>query len=127
MPGSDTERGSERAHNHYDACRESWGMGPHTVERLLKLTARRGPQVAMRTPGNVVNKRPGNVDGASGIVYPFCDAMGLFDLLSKEGRKQGALKKNLARSLNKHAQSADRMHALELLNEDGSDEALLGL
>jgi hypothetical protein len=53
--------------------------------------------------------------------------MGLFDLLSKEGRKAGALKKSLARAVNKDAQSADRMRALEILREDGSDEAVYGL
>src|SRR5947199_6205723 len=53
--------------------------------------------------------------------------MGLFDLLSKEGRKAGALKRSLARAVNKDAQSADRMRALEILHEDGSDDAIYGL
>ena len=53
--------------------------------------------------------------------------MGLFDLLSKEGRKAGALKRNLARAVNKDAQSADRMRALEILNDDASEEAMYGL
>jgi hypothetical protein len=53
--------------------------------------------------------------------------MGLFDMLSKEGRKAGSLKKNLARASNKDAQSTDRMRALEVLREDGSDEAIYGL
>src|SRR5262245_83665 len=53
--------------------------------------------------------------------------MGLFDLLSKEGRKAGALKRNLARAVNKDAQSADRMRALEILNDDASEEAIYGL
>ena len=53
--------------------------------------------------------------------------MGLFDLLSKEGRKAGALKRSLARAVNKDAQSADRMRALEILNDDGSEEAIYGL
>jgi hypothetical protein len=53
--------------------------------------------------------------------------MSLFDLLSKEGRRASALKKSLARAVNKHAQSPDRMRALEILAEDGSDEAIYGL
>jgi hypothetical protein len=53
--------------------------------------------------------------------------MGLFDMLSKGGRKAGALKKNLARAANKDAQSADRMRSLEVLADDGSEEAIYGL
>jgi HEAT repeat protein len=53
--------------------------------------------------------------------------MGLFDLLSKDGRKAGALRKSLARAVNKDAQSVDRMRALEILRVDGSDEAVYGL
>jgi hypothetical protein len=53
--------------------------------------------------------------------------MSLLDLLTKEGRKAGALKKNLARAVNKHAQSVDRMKSLEALRDDASDEAMYGL
>ncbi|HJZ84724.1 MAG TPA: HEAT repeat domain-containing protein [Polyangia bacterium] len=53
--------------------------------------------------------------------------MGIFDLLSKEGRKAGALKKSLTRAVKKDAQSADRMRALEILRDDASDEAIYGL
>jgi len=53
--------------------------------------------------------------------------MGLFDLLSKEKRDERARAKNIQRGVNKYAQSADRMKALEALSDDGSDEALYGL
>ena len=53
--------------------------------------------------------------------------MSLFDLLSREGRKAGALKKSLARASNKDAQSVDRMRALEILRDDASEEAIYGL
>jgi hypothetical protein len=53
--------------------------------------------------------------------------MGLFDMLSRDGRKAGALRKNLARAVNKDAQSADRMKALEMLREDGSPDAIHGI
>jgi hypothetical protein len=53
--------------------------------------------------------------------------MSLFDLLSKEGRAKDALKRNLARTLNKHAQSPDRFAAMEKLRDVGSEDALYGL
>jgi hypothetical protein len=53
--------------------------------------------------------------------------MGLFDLLSKEGRKAGALRRSLDKALKKDAQHPDRMRALEILREDASDEAIYGL
>src|SRR5579884_1428009 len=53
--------------------------------------------------------------------------MGLFDLLSKEGRKAGALRKSLVRAVKKELQHPERMRALEILREDGSDEAVYGL
>jgi HEAT repeat protein len=53
--------------------------------------------------------------------------MGLFDLLSKDKRNERALSKNVSQAVNKYAQSADRMKALEALADDGSDDALYGL
>jgi hypothetical protein len=53
--------------------------------------------------------------------------MGLFDLLSKEGRKAGTLRRNLERAVKKDAQHPDRMRALEILREEGSPEAVYGL
>lgn len=53
--------------------------------------------------------------------------MGLFDLLSKEGRAKSALKRSLTKVLAKHAQSADRFAAMAKLREIGTDEALYGL
>jgi HEAT repeat protein len=53
--------------------------------------------------------------------------MGLFDLLSKDKRDERARSKNIKQAVNKFAQSADRMRALESLAEDGSEEALYGL
>jgi len=53
--------------------------------------------------------------------------MGVFDLFSKEGRRQHALAKNVSRATNKLAQSPDRMKALQALREDGSAEALYGM
>lgn len=53
--------------------------------------------------------------------------MGLFDLLSKEKRDERARTKNIQRGINKYAQSADRMKALEALADDGSEDALYGL
>jgi hypothetical protein len=53
--------------------------------------------------------------------------MGLFDLLTKEGRQKGSLKRNMARVASKFAQSPDRFAAMEKLREEGSEEALYGL
>ncbi len=53
--------------------------------------------------------------------------MGLLDLFAKDKRDERARTKNIARALNKYAQSGDRMRALEALAADGSDEALYGL
>src|SRR5689334_20607911 len=53
--------------------------------------------------------------------------MGLFDLLSKDKRDERARTRNIQRGLNKYAQSADRLKALESLAADGSEEALYGL
>jgi hypothetical protein len=53
--------------------------------------------------------------------------MGLFDLLSKDKRDERARSKNVSQAVNKFAQSADRMKALEALAADGSDDALYGL
>ena len=48
--------------------------------------------------------------------------MGLLDIFSKDKRTEAARSKNIARAANKHAQSIDRMKALESLANDGSDE-----
>jgi hypothetical protein len=53
--------------------------------------------------------------------------MGLFDLLSKEKRDERARTRNIKQAINKYAQSADRLKALEGLADDASDEALYGL
>jgi|tagenome__1003787_1003787.scaffolds.fasta_scaffold20965402_2 hypothetical protein len=54
--------------------------------------------------------------------------MGLFDLLlSKDKRGERARTRNVQRALNKYAQSADRMKALEALADDGAEDALYGL
>jgi hypothetical protein len=53
--------------------------------------------------------------------------MGLFDLLSKDKRDERARTRNVQRALNKYAQSADRMKALEALAADASDDSLYGL
>jgi hypothetical protein len=51
----------------------------------------------------------------------------LKDLFTSEGRAEAKLKKNLARVVNKNAQSIDRVRAIETLRDIGSDEAILGL
>jgi hypothetical protein len=53
--------------------------------------------------------------------------MGLFDLLSKDKRDERARTRHVKEAVNKYAQSADRMKALEALADDGSDDALYGL
>jgi hypothetical protein len=54
--------------------------------------------------------------------------MGIFDLLSREGREKKALDKYIRTATNKIAKSAeDRMPALEKLREIGSEEAIYGL
>lgn len=53
--------------------------------------------------------------------------MGLFDLLSKEGRAKGAVDRAIKRVVDKHAQSGDRFAAMEKLREVATDEALYGL
>ncbi len=53
--------------------------------------------------------------------------MGLLDLFSKDKRDERARTKNIERAVNKHAQSIDRMKALEALANDGSTDALYGL
>jgi HEAT repeat protein len=53
--------------------------------------------------------------------------MGLLDLFSKDKRDERARARNVERAVNKHAQSIDRMKALESLANDGSTEAFYGL
>ena len=53
--------------------------------------------------------------------------MGLLDIFSKDKRDQRTLAKNIERALSKHAQSGDRLRALEALATDGSEEALYGM
>jgi HEAT repeat protein len=53
--------------------------------------------------------------------------MGLLDLFSKDKRDERARTRNVERAVNKHAQSIDRMKALEALANDGSTEAFYGL
>src|SRR5215813_5037522 len=53
--------------------------------------------------------------------------MGIFDLLSKEGRAKGALERHIKRANDKFLQSEDRWAALEKLREHGSPEALYGM
>lgn len=54
--------------------------------------------------------------------------MGLLDIfLSKDKRGERSRSKNVARAMNKYAQSGDRLRALEALAADGSDEALYGM
>ena len=53
--------------------------------------------------------------------------MGIFDLLSKEGRAKNALERNLKRTNDRFIQSPDRFAAMEKLREDGSAEAIYGL
>ena len=60
------------------------------------------------------------------VGYTRC-AMGIFDLLSKEGRKKSALDRHLKKTMDKYAQHPDRIVAIEKLGEDGSPEALYGL
>jgi hypothetical protein len=53
--------------------------------------------------------------------------MGLLDLFSKDKRDERSRAKNIERAVNKYAQSADRLKALESLADDGSVEALYGM
>jgi hypothetical protein len=53
--------------------------------------------------------------------------MGIFDLLSKEGRARSALERHIKRVSDKFAQSPDRFAAMEKLREEGSEAALHGL
>jgi hypothetical protein len=53
--------------------------------------------------------------------------LGLADFFSKEGRQARSLQKMIQRASDKHAQSPDRFRALELLRDDGSSEAVMGL
>ncbi|MCG5052544.1 MAG: HEAT repeat domain-containing protein [Myxococcales bacterium] len=54
--------------------------------------------------------------------------MGLLDIFkSKDERAEKSREKAIARSLNKYAQSPDRLRALEALAQDGSEEALFGM
>jgi hypothetical protein len=53
--------------------------------------------------------------------------MGIFDLLSKEGRARSALDSAIKKTTNKFVQSQDRYSAMEKLRDLGSDEALYGL
>jgi hypothetical protein len=53
--------------------------------------------------------------------------MGLLDIFSKDKRDERSLAKNIERAGNKHAQSLDRMKALESLANEGSTDALYGL
>jgi hypothetical protein len=54
--------------------------------------------------------------------------MGIFDLLSKEGREKKALERYIKTATDKIAKSAeDRLPALEKLREIGSEEAIYGM
>ena len=53
--------------------------------------------------------------------------MGIFDLLSKEGRAKSTLERQIKRANDKFLQSPDRFAALEKLRELGTTEALYGL
>jgi len=53
--------------------------------------------------------------------------MGIFDLLSKEGRAKSALERHIKKVNDKHAQSPDRFAAMEKLREMGTEEAIYGL
>jgi HEAT repeat protein len=54
--------------------------------------------------------------------------MGLLDIFkSKDERTERSREKNISRALNKYAQSPDRLRALEILLQDGSEEALFGM
>jgi hypothetical protein len=53
--------------------------------------------------------------------------MGIFDLLSKEGRAKSSLASALKRTNDKFIQSPERFAAMEKLRENGSAEALFGL
>jgi hypothetical protein len=53
--------------------------------------------------------------------------MGIFDLLSKEGRAKGKLESLIKKTTHKYVQSADRFAAMEGLKELGTEDALYGL
>ncbi len=53
--------------------------------------------------------------------------MGIFDVLSKEGRKARALQRRIATVANRRAADEDRYAAYEALAEDGGPEAIYGL
>ena len=56
--------------------------------------------------------------------------MGLFDVFSKEGRAEGAIKRAAAKAIHKHIQSPDRMKALDDLyraGEEGNEEAIYAM
>lgn len=54
--------------------------------------------------------------------------MGLFDIFSsKEKRDSNSREKNIQKANDKYRQSPDRLRALELLIQDGSDDALVGV
>jgi len=53
--------------------------------------------------------------------------MGLFEIFSKEGREKRSREKNVARAVNKYAQSPDRFKALQSLRDDGSPDAIFGM
>src|SRR5262245_2874638 len=53
--------------------------------------------------------------------------MGLFDLLSKEGRAKSALERAKKKVMNSFLQSPDRFAAMEKLRDIGTEEALYGL
>ena len=56
--------------------------------------------------------------------------MGLFDVFSKEGRAEAAIKRAAAKAIHKHIQSPDRMKALDDLyraGEEGNEEAIYAM
>jgi hypothetical protein len=53
--------------------------------------------------------------------------MGIFDLLSKEGRAKSALDRSIRRTTDKFIQSPDRFDAMEKLRANGSEQAIYGL
>ncbi len=53
--------------------------------------------------------------------------MGIFDVFTKEGRRNRALQRKIRTVANKRAADEDRYAAYQALAEDGSDEAIYGL
>ena len=104
----------------------SWGLTP-TARRFRALQRRNAPGGAVSATSSRTYFMSGAGPGLSPRLPRGNDPWAFSICSRRTGREQRAREKNIARAVNKYAQSPDRMKALQALRDDGSPEALYGL